>query len=456
VAIPSNQPSNDEPDPIGMIVDGKYDICQRVAAGGVGTVYRARHRFTGRQVALKLLNEQYTRDKIMSERFLREAKAAAEIGHPNIVEVVDAGVDEAVGVYVAFDFLEGLDLADAYRRKLLSIRQILDVGDGVLDALAAAHQAGIIHRDIKPPNIFLLPGEHGSFSVRVLDFGAAKRQKVSVEESLTTFGTVIGTPAYMSPEQASGQSVDPRTDIWSVGAVLFRGLAERPPFAERNPSLLLACIIRDTAPSLAEFRPDLPMELISVIDKSLARDPAHRWPSAQAMREALMQARASVSGAVATMTPEQLSASYVRRVEPNLVESPSIEKTIQAVPSSILALQRKQQRKRMAGALAVAVFLVVILAFLWFRPAMQREQPSASAATATISQPTVPVASNSAAPTMGSASATSSAASVSPIPTRIHIPTVVVPGVVAPPVKGSRALPTGSQRPPVVPIREYE
>ncbi len=110
----------------------------------------------------------------------------------------------------------------------------------------------------------------------------------------------------------------------------------------------------------------------------------------------------------------------------------------------------------MAGALAVAVFLVVILAFLWFRPAMQREQPSASAATATISQPTVPVASNSAAPTMGSASATSSAASVSPIPTRIHIPTVVVPGVVAPPVKGSRALPTGSQRPPVVPIREYE
>ena len=325
-----------------MIVDGKYDICQRVAAGGVGTVYRARHRFTGRQVALKLLNEQYTRDKIMSERFLREAKAAAEIGHPNIVEVVDAGVDEAVGVYVAFDFLEGMDLADAYRRKLLSIRQILDVGDGVLDALAAAHQAGIIHRDIKPPNIFLLPGEHGSFSVRVLDFGAAKRQKVSVEESLTTFGTVIGTPAYMSPEQASGQSVDPRTDIWSVGAVLFRGLAERPPFAERNPSLLLACIIRDTAPSLAEFRPDLPMELISVIDKSLARDPAHRWPSAQAMREALMQARASVSGAVATMTPEQLSASYVRRVEPNLVESPSIEKTIQAVPSSILALQRKQ------------------------------------------------------------------------------------------------------------------
>ena len=121
-----------------MIVDGKYDICQRVAAGGVGTVYRARHRFTGRQVALKLLNEQYTRDKIMSERFLREAKAAAEIGHPNIVEVVDAGVDEAVGVYVAFDFLEGMDLADAYRRKLLSIRQILDVGDGVLDALAAA------------------------------------------------------------------------------------------------------------------------------------------------------------------------------------------------------------------------------------------------------------------------------------------------------------------------------
>lgn len=276
---------------IGAIVDGKYDLCQLIAVGGVGAVYRARHRFTGRQVALKLLRDQFSKDRTMAERFLREAKAAAAVGHPCIIDVVDAGVDESVGVYVAFELLEGIDLAEAFKDRKLSIGQILDVADAVLDALEAAHRAGVVHRDIKPPNIFLIDGACDRQHVRVLDFGAAKRQQVGPDESLTVVGTVIGTPAYMSPEQAAAAPVDHACDIWAVGAVLFRAFADRPPFVAGNVHLLLACIIRDTAPSLAEFRPDLPAPIIAVIDKALQRSPNDRWRSAEEMRQALLDAR---------------------------------------------------------------------------------------------------------------------------------------------------------------------
>ncbi|PKN29751.1 MAG: hypothetical protein CVU63_25950, partial [Deltaproteobacteria bacterium HGW-Deltaproteobacteria-20] len=185
------------------------------------------------------------------------------------------------------------------KRRSLSTAQVLQVADAALDALEAAHRVGIVHRDIKPPNIFLIPGEQGALHVRVLDFGAAKRQHVATEETLTTVGTVIGTPAYMSPEQASGEPVDGRTDVWAMGALLFRALAGRMPFAERNPNRLIASIIRDDAPSLGEFRPDLSAGVVQVVDKALVRDPELRWQSARAMQAALRHATAHVSDAPA-------------------------------------------------------------------------------------------------------------------------------------------------------------
>jgi len=422
-------------DHVGIVVDGKYDICQRMAAGGVGTVYRARHRYTGRQVALKLLHEQFSRDRSMSERFLREAKAAAEIGHPNIVDVVDAGVDEQVGVYVAFELLEGFDLAEALKARKLSIRQVLDVADAVLDALHAAHQAGVIHRDIKPPNIFLLPGEGGALHVRVLDFGAAKRQQVSVEESLTTLGTVIGTPAYMSPEQASGHPVDPRTDVWSVGAVLFRAFAERPPFTEKNPNLLLACIIRDTAPSLAELRPDLDPALIAVVDKALTRDLALRFQSAAEMREALRQARLHASE-----RPAADPLATVPMARPADLADTMLEK----VPAS-----SRRIRALSLGAL-MALGAGVALAF-----ALTRSPDSTAASVASVSAP-VPLPSANAAPaaTPSQAKPAAAASEASSVSTPVSAPTA--PPAAAASQKPPKAAPTATQRPPVAPIREYE
>ena len=451
---PSDSPLAVPPDPVGRIIDGKYDICQRVAAGGVGTVYRARHRFTGRLVALKLLNEQYSRDKAMSERFLREAKAAAEIGHPNIVDVVDAGVDESVGVYVAFELLEGFDLAEAVRRKSLSIGQILDVADVVLDALEAAHQAGIIHRDVKPPNIFLVPQDDGALNVRVLDFGAAKRQRVNVEESLTTFGTVIGTPAYMSPEQASGQTVDPRADVWSVGAVLFRCLADRPPFAERNPSLLLACIIRDTAPSLAEFRPDLPPSLIAVVDKALAHDAAQRWPSAKAMREALNDARAHASQPLAAPASGQLSAPDPQ-LDPQAagVSPQSVETTIEDGAPEAAAAPLRKNRALIASALAAAAAAGIAASVLWTRSPRLPDTAVAPSAAATSSQVNAAAASASATLPVVSASAPSPTA-IPTAPVAASASPASTPA--APTPRVAKTAPAGTQRPPVVPIREYE
>lgn len=452
--VPSDSPLAAPPDPVERIIDGKYDICQRVAAGGVGTVYRARHRFTGRLVALKLLNEQYSRDKAMSERFLREAKAAAEIGHPNIVDVVDAGVDESVGVYVAFELLEGFDLAEALRRKSLSIGQILDVADVVLDALEAAHQAGIIHRDVKPPNIFLVPHEDGSLNVRVLDFGAAKRQRVNVEESLTTFGTVIGTPAYMSPEQASGQTVDPRADVWSVGAVLFRCLADRPPFAERNPSLLLACIIRDTAPSLAEFRPDLPPAVIAVVDKALAHDAALRWPSAKAMREALKGARAHASEPLAAPASGRVSAPVPQHAQQeHNVALQSVETTLEEVAPEAAAIPPRKNRVLVASALAAAAATGIAASVLWTRSPRLPDTPAAPPATALASQPLTSAASASATLPVASASVLLPAAiSAAPAVTSANPANPLA----APTPRVARTAPAGTQRPPVAPIREYE
>jgi serine/threonine-protein kinase len=432
---------------LGIIVDDKYDICQKIAAGGVGTVYRARHRYTGREVAIKLLNEPHCRDRGMCERFLREAKAAAEIGHPNIVDVVDAGVDEDVGVYVAFELLEGFDLAEALKRGSLSTDQVLQVADAALDALEAAHRVGIVHRDIKPPNIFLIPGEQGALHVRVLDFGAAKRQHVATEETLTTVGTVIGTPAYMSPEQASGEPVDGRTDVWAMGALLFRALAGRMPFAEKNPNRLIASIIRDDAPSLGEFRPDLSAGVVQVVDKALVRDPELRWQSASAMQAALRHAA------------EQVSAPVVRPALPTLPETPASlrREALSDAPDDTIEEESplvSTAPSRRAWAPIVGGLLVVAVvggAFAWWRSS---SPPNRGAAPIEPAHAALVASAVASAPDTDAAWADAAENAVS------GPDGGMVPGRPSAAARSSsrsvKTPPTSTQRPPVAPIREYE
>ena len=271
----------------GVVVAGKYRLLRTLGAGGMGEVYVAEHQFTKRQVALKLVSGNVVRGvPQMAERFFAEAEAAASIAHPGIVDVLDAGREDDGTLYLALELLEGQDLETAFARDRLRPADLVRVGVRLLDALAATHATGYVHRDIKPANIFLARSVYGAVQVKLLDFGIAKRMR-SEGRTEGNRGTVVGTVEYMSPEQASGEPLDPRADLWSVAALLFRGLAGRPPFLGGDFHRTLLAITTDRPPSLGTLRPDLPDDLIGVIDRGLSPNPADRWSSAEDFAQAL-------------------------------------------------------------------------------------------------------------------------------------------------------------------------
>ncbi len=270
-----------------LLVGGKYRLIRTLGVGGMGEVFEAEHIFTKRRVALKLVAGHLARTvPAMAERFFAEAEAAASIAHPGIVDVLDAGCEDDGTLYLALELLEGQDLESAIRRDRLRPADLVRVGVRLLDALAATHASGYIHRDIKPANIFLARSVYGAVQVKVLDFGIAKRTDADGRTEADR-GTVVGTIEYMSPEQASGVALDARADLFAVAAVLFRGLAGRPPFLGGEFHRTVLQITTQRAPSLRAFRPDLPEDLIAVIDRGLARDPDERWSCAEDMAQAL-------------------------------------------------------------------------------------------------------------------------------------------------------------------------
>ena len=281
---------------VGTVVANKYELLGVLGVGGMGAVYEALHRYTGKKVALKLLHSRLITSEQHAARFLREAKAAASIGHPNITDVPDAGREPDGTLYIVMDLLTGEDLATAMSRAGLSTAEVVDIAKQMLAGLAAAHERGIIHRDVKPDNVFLTRDDRGNVHVSILDFGIAKHLQGGPDASITLAGTIIGTPYYMSPEQARGDPVDARTDLWSTGAVLFHCLAGRPPFEEENYNKLIVKILTKRAPSLAAARPDLPQWLTRTVDRALEPDATLRWQSAKEMAEALESPGAPVSG----------------------------------------------------------------------------------------------------------------------------------------------------------------
>ncbi len=272
---------------IGSTVAGKYRLNRLIGQGGIGAVYAAVHQFTGRHVALKLIDPELASYEGYAARFLREARAAADIGHPAICDVIDAGQEPDGSLYLALELLEGRTLEAALEANDLRQEEIVRVAIQLLEGLAAAHDRGIVHRDIKPDNVFLTWDEVGELHVKLLDFGVAKNTKGSPEVFRTQQGAVLGTPYYMSPEQAAGDPVDVRADIWSAGAVLFHALTGRPPFDEETYNRLIAKLLNAAPPRLKEVRPDLPDWLATVVDGALQRDVEMRWASARTMAETL-------------------------------------------------------------------------------------------------------------------------------------------------------------------------
>lgn len=273
----------------------------------MGEVYRATDTKLGREVALKLMPAEMASDPRRLERFRREAKALAALDHPGVVTV--HSVEEADGEhFLTMQLVEGQPLDRLIPESGLPIERLLEIGDGLADALAAAHDKGIIHRDLKPANVMVTHGGR----VKILDFGLARMTKTLHAEHdgselstelLTREGVVMGTVPYMSPEQVSGHGADPRTDIFSLGVILYEMATGRRPFGGRSSVELASAILRDTPRPLGELRSDLPAGLAQVIARCLEKSAGDRFQSAREMRDALRGARAGTPALQAAMAP---------------------------------------------------------------------------------------------------------------------------------------------------------
>jgi serine/threonine-protein kinase len=275
----------------GVVVAGNYELGALLGRGGMGAVYRARQRSLDREVAVKILRAEALAYPGARERFEREAKAVARLKHPNIVAVHDYGVAPEVGAFIVMELLTGRSLGEELERNgPMAIGSAVAVMRQVCAAVGAAHAAGVLHRDLKPDNVVLEPGEGSAVTAKVLDFGLAKLTDAASgpRPTLTKSGVIMGTPAYMSPEQCRGEALDARSDVYELGCVLYEMVTGRPPFvAETSFDVMTQhATVEPTPPS--ELTPQVPQPVEAAILKALAKRPEQRFESAAELGEALV------------------------------------------------------------------------------------------------------------------------------------------------------------------------
>jgi eukaryotic-like serine/threonine-protein kinase len=298
----------------GDVVEGRYRIIKTLGAGGMGTVFLAEHALIKRRVAIKILHQDLATDANVVERFMNEARAAGTLGHPNIVESTDMGFTHDHVPYIVFEYLEGTLLTDEiYRVGGLPVRRAVRVAEQIASALTAAHNASIVHRDLKSDNIFLTDKDDALDIVKVLDFGVARFLELDDRQR----NMIMGTPEFMAPEQiVSPESVDKRADIYALGVILYEMLTARRPFSnDEDPRQLMHRIVHEEPPPM--LRPEVPHALCSIIvDKLLAKDPANRY-----------QSMADVAAALEQFSSRGDGASARRRSQPIAVLSQEFDAT---------------------------------------------------------------------------------------------------------------------------------
>ena len=342
----------------GRTIAGKYRLNRALGMGGMASVWSATNVFTDRQFAIKVMLPQLARTPEAARRFLLEAKVSGRINHPNIIEVIDVGQAEDGSLFLVMELLTGMSLDVAMRRQKppMAVHEFLAVMRDVAHALAAAHRSGVIHRDLKPTNIFLHEDRDGRVVPKVLDFGVSKILEEGNNTALTMVGTILGSPLYMSPEQAMGaEGIDGRTDVFAFGSILFEALSGQRAYRAPNLNALIVAIATTQPKRIEDVAPHLPQPLQSLIRDCMVTDKNHRLSSFDAIVDQLDPILASLDGSdlripphgPADPSPQPASPreSTVRRTSdrppPSGRGGASVSRLAMATPSPIMATKNQ-------------------------------------------------------------------------------------------------------------------
>ena len=313
-----------------VLVNGRYELGRRIGRGGMAEVFVARDRLLDRPVAVKVLFAEYAKDPLFVERFRREAMSAASLNHPNIVAVFDWGQVDST-YYIAMEYVQGRTLADILQKhERLTVLQACDIALDIAAALGEAHKAGVVHRDIKPANVIVSATGH----VKVADFGIARAIGAAVEQGLTQTGAVMGTATYFSPEQAQGGQPDPRSDLYSLGVILYEMLAGTPPFTGENAIAIAYKQVHDAPVPLRTKNPEISPAFSAIVMKCLAKDPQRRYSTAAALAD---DVRRFVDGKeVLALREEQTAAADAGATTQLPVTSSDTAESVDDQPTTVL------------------------------------------------------------------------------------------------------------------------
>ncbi|HKY38136.1 MAG TPA: serine/threonine-protein kinase [Polyangiaceae bacterium] len=333
-ATPLEDAPDDEDPMIGAVLGGSYEVVRMVGEGGMGRVYEARHqRLPRKRFAVKMLHPDLARQPEVMTRFQREAEASSVLTHPNVVEVFDVSSSSDGRPYIVAELLQGEEMGNHLERVgKMPVTAAAHVLRQICAALGAAHSAGIVHRDVKPENVFL---SGDGTQVKVLDFGISKVG--DNKDGLTKTGTVMGTPDYMAPEQARGDKVDARADIYAAGAILYRSVTGQKPFEGLDPMATLTAVLTQEPPRPSEANPEVPLALELVIQRAMAKNPAERFQTMAELDAALAPFDAASTaveiepGAHTETRREAATAKTVLRPTSPTVQSASLDDAARAV-----------------------------------------------------------------------------------------------------------------------------